>query len=407
MFLPDFIANAVDKITNTQMGAKTFEMILSIFPGSMGKRYASFLKIGKLAGQADVFEDLIGQYDDPNMKFIALTMNMEFCGGGPSSSYFEGQIEEILNVKKAHPDNLLIFLGIDPRWDTKGASLKETVQHYFETKLQIDENTSVYPFVGLKVYPSTGFYIFDERLKETLEWAADNNIPVLSHCNYLGGIYNVDSEYVKSHLNNCYDPYSKSTYTAPQYANGKNILKKIFGTNDNNNNLNSCSYYLEPASFDSVLNYFKNEYRADLKLCLAHYGGDDHILVAHGDKKIKVDDLYGVEKKDWCSQIQDRMREFPNLYTDISFAVFNPDVHKPVLQDLQKSEFQKRIMFGTDFFLTEQKLPEKTDYSKFKGEAVQVTISKGVSAWDQMASINIDAFLFSNYYPGRVQRFTV
>ncbi len=399
MYLPDVVANLIDKITNTRPGAVTLAWLLSKLPGTAGKRYASFLKIGKSLGQLDVFEELMKQYNDPDIKFVALSMFMEECGAGSSTSGFAGQIEELLRVKKQYPDRLLLFLGIDPRWDTKGRKLKDVVANYFNTRLEVNASRSVYPFVGLKLYPSTGFYIFDERLKETLEWAADNEIPVLSHCNYLGGIYNNDTNYLKSAINT-YDPYARKPYNEPVYQQESHFWKKILGTNTANNNKITCSYFLEPAGYRTTLDYFKRTFRKELKLCLAHYGGDVHILAAHGcpiDESV----LYGTWKRNWCSQIQELMQEFSNLYTDISYAVHNKKIHDPVFLDLKEVKFRDRLLFGTDFFMTEQEIPEKEDYNQFRTDA-QARPCGGGTVWDQMAGHNAEQFLHSKYYPGKV-----
>lgn len=399
LYMWDVAAYLVDKITNTKAGTSAIIEILNHAPGMAAKRYASFLKIGKSADQGKVFETLRQQYDDPNTKFVALTMYMEQCGAGESLSNFEGQIEEILNVKRQYPDQLLIFLGLDPRWDTKGVNLKQIVQQYFETKLKINETRSVYPFVGLKLYPSTGFYAFDERLQETFQWAAENDIPVLSHCNYLGGIYNNDTNYLKQALNP-QDPYTGQKYKA-DYISEPSFWKKIFGRNNAHNNLITCSYFLEPYSFRSMLAHFKATTKNGLKLCLAHYGGDDHILAANNIEPVNTSKLYGVNKIDWCTQIRQLMGEYPNLYTDISYAIHNPKIHKPILQEMVTAPYADRLMFGTDFFLTEREMPEKNDYKAFREKAMQTQIG-AATAWDKMAGINIENFLYSKYYPGKV-----
>ena len=70
-----------------------------------------------------------------------------------------------------------------------------------------------------------GFYAFDAKLKETFEWAADNGVPVISHCIYLGGIYTNDTSYIKGNLNP-YDPYSKKLYNENFGASRRYIIKK-------------------------------------------------------------------------------------------------------------------------------------------------------------------------------------
>ncbi|HMG68055.1 MAG TPA: amidohydrolase family protein [Chitinophagaceae bacterium] len=406
LYLPKIAANLVDKISDVKAGSVLMESLLNHL-GNGGKRYASFLKIGKSADQLSVFENLMQQYDDPTMKFTALTMFMEKCGADVSESGFEGQLEEILMVKKQYPDNLLIFLGIDPRWKFTGTELKKTVEGYFNTRLKINSSRSVYPFIGLKLYPSMGFYAFDERLKETFEWAAENDVPVLSHCNYLGGIYNNDTGYVKGNLNPA-DPYSQKKYAdnfpgvpAPSYQSKNNFFKKILGTNKNAANLDTCSYFLEPASYRTMIDYFSRQPKP-LKICLAHFGGDDHIIAENSPGK-KTEKLFGMLQENWCGQIKSLLK-FPGVYTDISYALSNPKVHCPVFQELNEPAHGERILFGTDFFLTERELPEKSDYGIFKEKAMNITLSNfnNTNAWEQIASNNTNHFLQSKYYNGTV-----
>ncbi len=392
LYLPDFLASAVDKITNTKAGAKAIEKLLSTLGGNGGKRYASFLAIGKSNDQLEVFKKLKAQYDDNNMRFIGLSMNMEYCGAGASVSGYEGQLEEILNIKRQFPENLDIFLGIDPRWKPDGKTLKETVEKYFNTDLKINDSKSVKPFCGIKIYPSMGFYAFDARLMETFEWAAEHGVPVLSHCSYLGGVYNNDTDYVKNHLNQP-DPYTGQPYRS-QYIEEKSFKHWIFGTKTSNNNLNTCSYFMEPVSFISLMNHFQGKPKP-LKICLAHFGGGNQIKDPTNSKI-----PYGNGQKNWFLQLQEMLGKYESLYTDISYALHDDSLFRTFFEELNQPQYGKRIMFGTDYFLTEREQAENETYSKFKKEAMDTPLSnfQNISAWDQSARNNIADFLKSDYH---------
>jgi len=405
LYLPNIVANGIDKITEVKVGSWAMSFLLKKFGGNWGKRYASFLSIGKSEDQLSVFETLMAQYSDATMKFVALSMYMEKCGADVSETGFEGQLEELLVIKKQYPDNLLIFLGIDPRWKLTGTELRQTVEKYFQQRLQVSSFRSVYPFAGLKIYPSMGFYAFDKNLRETFEWAADNGVPVLSHCNYLGGIFNNDTSHLKDNLNP-FDPYSQKFYSEnfpgvrpPEYHDKKDFLKKILGTEKNDSNLNTCSYFLEPISFKTMIDHFSKKANP-LKVCLAHFGGDDHIIADYNNTV--VPNLYGMLQQNWCSQIKDLMTNYPGVYTDISYAVANEKTHRPILKELNVPTYGERILFGTDFFLTERELPEKSDYEIFKGSAVKEKLSNfnDRTAWEQIAGSNADKFLQSKFYDG-------
>ena len=230
----------------------------------------------------------------------------------------------------------------------------------------------------------------------TMEWAADNDVPVLSHCSYMGGIYNNDTGFIKSYLNT-EDPYNNNQQYPAKYQGGTNFLKRLIGINASSNNLKTCSYFLEPESFRTMLQALKNKGK-DLKLCLAHYGGGEHILAEHGKKTIDEKNLCGIRKQNWCGQIKDLMKEFPKVYTDISYAVHDPEVHKVILPEKGDPDFVDRIMFGTDFFLSEREKKEKDIYQAFLQKANKKIFSTGKTGWQQLASDNVEVFLNSKLY---------
>lgn len=426
LYMPPFAANLIDKITNTQAGAYSMAWLLSKLPSNIAKRYASFLRIGKSSDQISVFRTLLDQYNDPGFKFVGLTMYMENTGALNSQTGFEGQLDGVLDIKKQYPDQFLIFMGIDPRWKSSGTELRKTVESKFNYRLPVTAARSVFPFVGLKLYPSTGFYAFDSKLTETFEWAADNGVPVLSHCNYLGGIYNNDKKYLQLALKPM-DPYTGQPYSSPEYQKNFNLGRWLSGTNDAENNKRTCSYFLEPSSFTSLTNYFHanrqlsqdynddwflayrkllgripSRMRTPLKICLAHYGGDDQILMENG--KIPAKDPIGVNPENWCRQIRKLIRNYEGIYTDISYSLSKRGVTECIIPDLEDKTLGDRILFGTDFFLTERELPEKVDYTTFRDQAQKHTMKRlpGRTAWDVIASLNTERFLQSKYYDGKV-----
>lgn len=428
LYLPGAAADLIDTLTNTQAGSKAFAKALSMLPGNGTKRYASFLSIGKSADEIDVFKILQAQYE-PGIKFAALTMYMESLGIQGSESGFEGQLEGALDIKQQYPDDILLFLGVDPRWKGSATELRQTVEEKFDYRMSVAGGRSVFPYVGLKLYPSTGFYAFDTRLTETFEWAADNGVPIVSHCNYLGGIYNNDINYIKNYLSSQKDPYDNNTvYSQPEYTKHFNFGKWLLGTNTAANNKQTCSYFLEPQSYATLLTYFhanrqlNGSYAVDpwfdayrrsltrltgnqrlpLKLCLAHYGGDDQILIQNGKKT--AGPPTGVSAVNWCGQIRSLIQQFEGLHTDIAYALFDPNIHDVIINDLEDAKLGDKIHFGTDFFLTEQEMPERQDYTTFKAKAQAHPMERiaGLTAWDVIASRNPERFLHSKYYDGKV-----
>lgn len=401
LYLPDIAADLIDKVTNTSAGAAALSRLLSLpVFGAGGKRYASFLRIGKSKNQLEVFENLLRQYDDQQMRFIALSMYMEKCGAGSSSSGFEGQLEELITIKKQYPERLHLFMGIDPRWKLNGTQLRKTVEAYFDQRLAVGKGQTVAPFTGLKLYPSMGFYAFDKNLMETYEWAADKGVPVLSHCYYRGGIYNNDEAYLRNNIN-VINPFTNTAHGASYIAQRK-WGRWLLGTNAAYNNSNTCSYFLEPHGYEEVFKYFSKKEKP-LKLCLAHFGGSEMMGIQHGsrlpDKEEKQ--LYGILKKNWYQQVRELMQNYPGVYTDIAYTLADKSVHPYITTDLNDPDIGSRIMYGTDYFLAERDQPEKMLFETFKQAALAVPLTNygNITAWDQAAKNNIYDFLESTYQP--------
>ncbi|WP_264524082.1 amidohydrolase family protein [Flavobacterium sp. N502536] len=397
LYLPPFLAKGVDNFTNTDLGAWTIRLLASKNKG-MAKRYATFLQIGKSKYQTDIFEDLMSRYPNETFQFVTLCQNLEYLSVGRSVSGFEGQIEEIIDIKRKYPANILPFFGLDPRWKSSGDEIQKTVERYFETQIEVG-GTYIYPFQGLKLYPSTGHYAFDVKLKKTMEWAADNGVPVMTHTYYLGGIYNYSREYITRNLNPV-DPYTGNVYGIPKFIEEKGgFFGNVFNGQTRRSCRSSCSYFLEPHSYESMLDKIKN-----LKICFAHFGGVGQIKASSGDNKESEQvNPYGVLRKNWFNQIQNLMTQYPNVYTDISYDVAecldkkNSDLYGIFLEEANKS-YGKQILFGTDYFMTEKDSLEQDAVKGFRNYASDKMLSSGNSLWDQMARDNINTYLKSKYY---------
>lgn len=402
LFLPKPVAKLVDKATNNRTGARLTSLLISKF-GEAGKRYANFLSIGKSAFQREVFEKLKLHYGNEEMRFVALSLYMEAMGAGSSISGYEGQLEDLLVVKRMYPDQLIAFLGVDPRWKSSGVELRDAVIKHFETTLEV-KGKKYYPFAGIKLYPSTGFYIFDQKLFPLLEWAANNHVPVLCHCSYLGGIFNNDAQQIKAQLNSwlaygydmSYENYClEQGLLPPEYASETDLRRWLVGKNETSNNKLSCSYFLEPASYEPVLAYFQKK-GTPLKLCLAHFGGVEQLLEA--TKQASTASLAqrprGVKPVNWFNQITELMAKYPHLYTDVSYTLFDRQAHEALCEVAKKPIYQSRVLFGTDYYMTEQEQAEGDTFRNFRNHVR----STDPALWEQMAVIGPHNFLKSKYY---------
>jgi hypothetical protein len=160
---------------------------------------------------------------------------------------------------------------------------------------------------------------------------------------------------------------------------------------------------MEPAAFETLLKAFK-ESGKPLKLCLAHFGGGNQITAFKKPEKANAEDKvpYGMSGENWFVKIRKMMKDYPSLYTDISYALHDPKIHDILLSEIDNSDYGSRVMFGTDFFLTERENPELNTYQTFKKAANDAKKYSGITAWDRAASINIENFLRSRFYDGKV-----
>ena len=132
--MPAFLASGVDNFTNTGTGSWLIRQLAS-FNSGMLKRYATFLQIGKSKDQIAVFKDLMSRYPNEAIQFVTLCQNLEYLGVGRSVSGFEGQIEEVIRIKKTYPNQIIPFFGLDPRWKNSGTEIRKTVESYLKNIL--------------------------------------------------------------------------------------------------------------------------------------------------------------------------------------------------------------------------------------------------------------------------------
>jgi predicted TIM-barrel fold metal-dependent hydrolase len=271
-------------------------------------RYVTYLDT-LLDKQKDQLDKLITFYP-PDARFIILTYNMSYIGAGDPPESFIDQCKEVLRllIQPAYAGRILPFLFVDPRMppavlsDWNG-SLLEFVKHYR------DEG-----FRGIKLYPSMGYWPFDDRLDPVYRYASENGIPVLTHCSPAG-----------IHIR-------KPLYRLP----GNHPI-----TNENLRwiqHFKRFDNYGHPDNFRIVLAKYPN-----LKLCLGHFGG-------YEEMKICMKARTEMKKNStWFMKAVGLIRDFDNVYADISYMDRKfSTIH--LINDLMKVEkYRERILFGTDF----------------------------------------------------------
>ena len=373
-------------------------------------RFMAFTKIGAERSQDDVFQLALkaGKQYDASVRLIGLTLNMDHMDSEPSSplSYknYTTQLEEIKNIKRSSPEHFFPFLCIDPRHKS-GSGLRDWVRDQLTDGFEHKGKLYRY-FYGLKIYPALGFFPFDPALEEVYAYAEEYGIPIMTHCTRGG------SQYIGKHIEQLIPKEPKillSTQTAAdafkeikdrirEYYEKGWIKNNAFGDNDK-----ACDLFTHPQNYIPVLEKFPK-----LKICIAHMGGegefytDDELHYTNwlNQRKPKnafkdLAEIRGIDKERWLDQLQRMMHTYLSLYADVSYTVsyFEKDRIVEQLRDFANTPDRKgqllgqRILFGTDFFMTERE--------KKEGDLYGLMIrSEGLKDWvDGFCRENVEGYV--------------
>ena len=316
--------------------------------------------------QETVFDMAAGQYPE-GTGFVALSMDMEHMGAGKPEVSFKDQLDELTELKKKKGEAIYPFICADPR----NPDITRQVKHYIKSR----------EFAGIKLYPALGYFPFDIRLHEIYRFALENDLPVTAHCSK-GPVY-YRGEYTPEML---VHPVTGVPFT------GKSKSELSWNYSDPMN----YHYLMDQSSLQKYIDQVAPGEKAPdfsrLKICLAHFGGDqelDKYLYSGWDfvHSVPLDN-----NNNWFSTIRDLIEKHENLYTDIAYTWENPAYHailKVLLDDSMATpghKFFRRVLFGTDYFLVSKECRER----KF---SVDLRAYLGAECFQQIAQKNPMAFL--------------
>lgn len=270
-------------------------------------RFATFINVGNKKSQLEIF-NLLRMFYPENSKFIVLSMDMEYMGAGKVPMKFEAQLDELSHLKKAYPDTIYPFICVDPR----RPNVSDLVKIYVEN----------HNFGGIKLYPPLGYYPFDRRLYPIYEYALSHDIPIISHCSPPAVFYRGKIESI----------HPITGESLPQ----KN--RQLF-----------VDRLTHPDNYEHVLKDFP-----DLKICLAHFGGG-----CEWEKYLQTPWEKGMEKC-WFSTILDLIKNHDNVYADVSYTLHDIRLLPLLKVILQDQKLRSRILYGSDFYMTELGLSERS-----------------------------------------------
>ncbi|MBL3573219.1 amidohydrolase [Rhodovulum sulfidophilum] len=286
-------------------------------------RLEHFRDTGCRDSQRAVFLEVLRHYPD-SARFVVLPMDLAFCGYGPVPVGLEAQHRELYELSRDPQvgHRVIPFATIHP--DRPGAVA--------ELRRCLDE----YGFRGVKIYPRLGYAPSHEILmREVYPLCVERGLPVVSHCSRGG---------VRNRL------WSRARADA----------------------------VTDPVAHVPVLRAFP-----DLRLCLAHFGGDRDWLSYLGEGLDPLDPE--ARRRNWAISIADMIESgaYPNLFTDISYTLFRFAACMPLLKlFLERERLASRILFGSDFYMTRQQ-----DLSE-KAVAIRLRAALGEASFRRIAETN-------------------
>ncbi len=169
--------------------------------------------------------------------------------------------------------------------------------------------------VGLKLYPSLGYSIDSDAMPEILRYCNDNELPVLMHCNDRG--------------------FRRDSHHAP---------------------------LADPALWEPILTKLDK-----LKICFAHFGGDEQ----NGEA---IWNHHPLPENSWPAKILEMMNTFKGrVFADISFhATYlnKPDTKKNYRKNLREIIGDKKtgsqVLWGTDYHLLRQRITDSGFADEFR-----------------------------------------
>jgi hypothetical protein len=404
--------------------AKKLWSFMGKLPGKNTKELIKrYLTIGRHAfhkRQSDTFARLRKQYP-PGSGFVVLPMDMEYmnAGGLKKESRYRQQMADLAEIKNDHPNSFYPFVFADPRRFVpveKEINYQEADKEYFNYSIQTDAGgrktvllsdcfikdlVEGHQFSGFKIYPALGYYPFDEKLLPLWKYAADNNLPVLTHC-IRGTIYYRGRKKREWYEHPLFEEF------AGKGDNNQDIFKPLLLPQRQNmdfsvNFTHPLNYLclLEETLLRELIGRSKDQKLKDLfgykdpktklssdlsalKLCFGHFGGEDEwkrflekdrdnfstkILELPDRGLDLLNDAEGVRSKtkteqvwkgaDWYTIICSLMLQKPNVYADISYILHDAAIAPLLKQTLTNTKLRQKVLYGTDFYVVRNHKSDK------------------------------------------------
>ena len=236
-------------------------------------------------------------YYPEGTKFIVLPMDMAYMGAGNIKEDIDDQHAELAKLSK----------------DQKYKDILIPFAHIDPRRPNsIDRLRSLvekHSFKGVKIYPTLGYGPdHDVLMTDIYPYMVEKNIPLLAHC-------------------------------SPGSVNSKDIPKE------------EAHSLADPYNYKNVMDAFP-----ELRICLGHFGGI-------GEWRRHINEQRNPDKPSWLTKVVELIKsgDYPNLYTDISYTIFNFQENVSLLKVLlEDQDILEKVLFGSDFYMVEsEKYSEK------------------------------------------------
>lgn len=263
-------------------------------------------------------------YYPKNTKFIILPMDMSKMNAGKVKEDIDEQHNELARLTK-DPKYSDILIPFAHIDPRRDGALNRL-------KLLVENHN----FKGVKIYPTLGYGPDHEVLmQEIYPYMVKKKIPLMAHC-------------------------------SPGSVNKKGISR------------DKAHAFADPYNYKIVMKTFP-----DLKVCLSHFGGI-------GEWRRHINEPRNPKSPTWLTKIRELIKsgKYPNLYTDISYTIFNFHENVPLLKILlEDKEILEKVLFGSDFYMVEN---EKYSERRF---STDLRYALGEKKFWKIANENPKAYL--------------
>lgn len=289
------------------------------------QRLHRFQLEARATSQAGIFGKLLAQYPR-GTRFVILPMEMAAMGQGRIKTSLRHQHDELAALARAWPGLVIPFATCDPRLPGAAAEVRRCIEDL--------------GFRGLKLYPRLG-YAPDHPvlMREIYPLLDERGLALVSHC-------------------------SRGGVTGRLSAAAADALS-------------------HPRAFAPVLRAFPR-----MQVNLAHMGGSADWQSWISDGQNPYD--RGAGQHNFLVALREMIESgaFPNLWTDLSYTLFQSDAFLPFLRlFLEHPGMRQRVLFGSDFYMTRrEELSERA-------VAVRLRAGLGETLFRQIAETNPEAWL--------------